>query len=112
MSSKHKDQVIAQLKRKYEHMSDEDIAFAFDIALTQYVFVKYPSMNNRPNIEDIEFDFYLSHLLFMIVEETINRAGGSNVVAYKENGMSWTYATDGLSDYIRSLIMPQASVPR
>jgi hypothetical protein len=106
------DQIKAQIKQKYDYLSFDEINVCYKLALSDLVRLTYPSSNNRPKIEDFEIDFYASQWIYARMLDIIAREGASNVIAYKENGISFTFASSFIDPVLVSQIMPKASVPR
>jgi hypothetical protein len=82
------------------------------MALSDLVRLTYPSSNNRPTIENFVIDFYASQWIFARMLDIISREGATNVTSYKENGISFTFASSYIDPVLVSQIMPKASVPR
>ena len=106
------EQIKAQVKQKYDYLSFEEINTCYNLALSDFVRLTYPSSNNRPEIDKIDIDFYTSQWIYARMLDILGRAGGTNVTAYKENGISFTYASSYIDPSLVAQIMPKASVPR
>ena len=106
------EQIKAQVRQKYDYLSLEEINTCYNLALSDYVRLTYPSSNNRPAIEKLDIDFYTSQWIYARMLDILGRAGGTNVTAYKENGISFTYASSYIDPSLVAQIMPKASVPR
>ena len=106
------EQIKAQIRQKYDYLSFEEINTCYNMALSDLVRLTYPSSNNRPKIEDFDIDFYASQWIYARMLDIIAREGASNVTAYKENGISFTFASSFIDPVLVSQIMPKASVPR
>lgn len=106
------EQIKSQVMRKYDYLSFEEINTCYNLALSDLVRLTYPSSNNRPKIEDFAVDFYASQWIYARMLDIIEREGASNVTAYKENGISFTFASSYIDPVLVSQIMPKASVPR
>lgn len=72
----------------------------------------YPFPSDRPAVDKIVYDFYMLQWIYERMEDLLSRAGGTNVTAYKENGMSWTYASSGIDTALIAKIVPHGSVPK
>jgi hypothetical protein len=106
------EQIKSSLQQKYDYISSEDIEMCFDMALHDFIRLSYPSANKRPNAEDITLDFLTSQWIIARMEDILSREGGANVTSYKENGMSFTYASSNIDPFLASQIMPKGRVPR
>ena len=106
------EQIKSSLQQKYDYINAEDIEMCFNMALHDFVRLSYPSANNRPKIENINLDFLTSQWIIARMEDILSRAGGMNVTAYKENGISFTYASSNIDPFLASQIMPKGRVPR
>lgn len=114
MSSQNQqaEQIKEQVRQKYDYLSTEEINTCYKLALSDLVMLTYPSNNNRPEIEKFEIDFYSSQWIYARMLDILGRAGGTSVTAYKENGISFTYAASYIDPSLVSQIMPKASVPK
>lgn len=106
------EQVKAQVRQKYDYLSFEEINTCYNLALSDFVRLTYPSSNNRPAIDKLDIDFYTSQWIYARMLDILGRAGGTSVTAYKENGISFTYASSYIDPSLVAQIMPKASVPR
>lgn len=105
------EQIKAQIRQKYSHLSPEEVRECYENALADYVMRRYPSSNNRPPIENLSLDFYEMQKVKERMEEILDMVGGKNVQVYKENGITFQYYDKGYSLAL-STVMPKASVPR
>lgn len=105
-------QIKAQVRAKYEYLTDDDIDTCYNMALHDFVRLSYPSENNRPDPQSIDIDFMTSQWLYARMLDILDRAGGTNVTAYRENGVSWTYANSYIDLTLALQIMPKGRVPR
>ncbi|MBR2388227.1 MAG: hypothetical protein IKB02_05605 [Clostridia bacterium] len=101
-----------QIKQKYDYLSLEEINACYNLALSDLVRLTYPSSNNRPSIDKFDIDFYASQWIYARMLDILDRAGGTSVTAYKENGISFTYAASYIDPSLVAQIMPKASVPK
>ena len=106
------EQIKVQVKQKYDYLTFEEINTCYNLALSDLVRLTYPSSNNRPAIEKFEIDFYASQWIYARMLDILGRAGGTSVTAYKENGISFTYASSYIDPSLVAQIMPKASVPK
>lgn len=85
------------VKTKYDYLSDSEAAMLVLKAKAICVEQLYPAdlSVNYSNFDwsDKRYDFWILDC----VDELVERAGVSSVVAYKENGMSWTFGKSGIS---------------
>lgn len=106
------EQIKLQVKQKYDYLSLNEIDTCYNLALSDFVRLTYPSTNNRPSVDKIAIDFYASQWIYARMLDILDRAGGTSVTAYKENGISFTYAASYIDPSLVNQIMPKASVPR
>lgn len=104
--------VKSQIKQKFQWLNAEEIDTCFNMALHDFIRLSYPSKNNRPNISNIDLDFYDAQFVYERMLDILDRAGGSSVVSYKENGIQWTYAQSFIDPRLSAMIIPKAGVPR
>lgn len=104
-------QIKENITNKYS-LSDEDIDMTFDLALGDYLRLKYPSDNNRPTLEQCNIDFATSQWILSRMIDIIDRAGYTNVESYRENGISIEYGSSQIDPVLVGQIMPRAGVPR
>lgn len=99
-------------KSKYSWLKDSDIERAYNYALADYLTYKYPTENNRPDKNELEITFVVEQWIAQRMEDILSRGGATNVTAYKENGISWTYASSHIDSALAAMITPKASVPK
>jgi hypothetical protein len=101
---------IAQVKKQYGYINDNDIKRIVDKAKMFYYGAMFPcepyvSENTRP------FNtFFAQQWVFTACEELIERLGFNSAVGYKENGISWTFDGAQISDRLMGLIKPTVGV--
>jgi hypothetical protein len=86
------------VKCKYDYMSDDEIELLINRAKSICVETLYPA---DLSVNYSNFDFSNPRFEMWIldcVDELVERAGMSSVVAYKENNMSWTFDRAGVSE--------------
>lgn len=105
------EQIKAQIKQKYSHLSFEEVSECYDNALADYVIRRYPSSNNRPPLDKLSLDFFEMQKVKERMEEILDMVGGKNLQMYKENGITFQYYDKGYSVAL-STVMPKASAPR
>lgn len=106
------EQIKLRVSLQYDYLSKEEIDTCYELALSDFVRLTYPSSNNRPPIDKLDIDFYTSQWVYARMIDILSRAGGTSVTAYKENGISFTYASSYIEPSLVAQIMPKASVPR
>lgn len=102
----------SNIKKTYSWLTEDEIDRTYKMALSDYMALRYPSGNNRPNVDDIEFDFFNAQWIYKRMIDILSRAGGLNLTSYKENGLSLNYGGSFIDPELRAEIMPKASVPR
>lgn len=104
--------IKARIQAKYNFLQYEEINTCYDMALSDYLSIKYPSDNKRPNPKNITMDFLTTQWLYKRMVDILERAGGTSVTAYKENGISFTYGGSYIDNALVAEIMPKGRVPR
>lgn len=113
MSDKSQIVLVKQnFKREYSYLDQQDVERIYNMALSDYVMLRYPSGNKRPNVDNIEFDFYNAQWIYKRMVDILGRAGGISLTSYKENSLSLNYGGSYIDPELRAEIMPKASVPR
>ena len=51
--------VKQNIKKTYNWLSEAEIESCYNMALSDYVMLRYPSGNNRPSVDNIDFDFFI-----------------------------------------------------
>lgn len=110
--NKQNEQLKLQIKRTYSYLDIEDIEICYDMALSDYMAIVYPSQNGRPNVNSIQIDFFISQWLYKRMVDILDRAGGLSVTAYKENGVNFTYGGSYIDPQLVAELMPKGRVPR
>ena len=110
--NKQSEQIKLKIYAKYDFLKPEEINICYDMALSDYLSIKYPSDNKRPNHENITMDFLTTQWLYKRMVDILERAGGTSVTAYKENGVSFTYGGSYIDNALVAEIMPKGRVPR
>jgi hypothetical protein len=106
-------EIVNNLRIKYSWLSYEEMFMAYEFAVSDYYMYKYPSENNRPKYNaTVDLDFYASQWVQQRMIDILERAGGSSVTSYSENGLSWTYAKSHIDPALVSMIMPKAATPK
>ena len=110
--SEAEERIKLRVKQQYDYLSDDDVQSMYLMAISDYVMIRYPSSNNRPSIENLVIDFFVEQWIYKRIIDILSRAGGLNVIAYKENDLSIQYASGNIDPELVKQIMPKASVPR
>ena len=97
---------------QYDWLSDEEIENCYNMALSDYLAIKYPSENSRPTVDKLVFNFFNSQWLYKRMVDILERAGGISLTAYKENGLNLTYGGSYIDPQLVAQLMPKAGVPR
>ena len=105
-------QVKANIRQTYSWLTDDEIDKCYDMALSDYLAIKYPSANSRPAVEKVNYDFFTSQWLYKRMIDILGRAGGISVTAYRENGLSLSYGASFIDPQLVAQIMPKAGIPR
>lgn len=107
-----KYQAKENLKQKYNYLSDADVDAIYDVALADYVFLRYPSENSRPKVENVKIDFFVSQWIYKRMDDIVQREGISSLTSYSENGLKYSFAGTDIDPQLVSQIMPKAGIPR
>lgn len=98
------------VKASYPYMDDCDIRRIVNKAKMFYYALKYPA-DTSIDIETKPIQgFRAEQWILSACDELIERLGFSSAIAYKENGVSWTFDGVHLSSRLVGLIMPNAGV--
>lgn len=100
----------ARVKIKYPYLTSEDIFEIVEKAKMFYYALKFPC---EPYVSEEERPidtFVAQRWILSACDELIDRLGFSSAVAYKENGVSWSFDNAELSDRLVSLIKPTIGV--
>lgn len=105
-------EIKTNIRKTYSWLAIEDIDKCYDMALSDYLSIKYPSENSRPTPNKMKFDFINSQWIYKRMLDILGRAGGLSAVAYKENNLSWSYGASFIDPQLVAELMPKAGVPR
>ena len=105
-------QIKANIKQTYSWLSDDEIEKCYDMAVSDYLAIRYPSENNRPSVDKLTFDFFNTQWLYKRMIDILGRAGGISLTAYRENNLNLTYGGSLIDPQLVAEIMPKAGVPR
>lgn len=104
--------IKCQLQNKYPSLSQEDCDMAFNLALSNYLVKKYPSQNNRPTPETLDYDFVTLMTIYKIMDYLSGASGiPIGVKEYSENGLKFVFDESVLANYC-DIGLPKAGVPR
>lgn len=112
---KDKSQVVLvkqNIKKTYSWLTEDEVERTYNMALSDYMALRYPSGNNRPSVDNIDFDFFNAQWIYKRMVDILGRAGGISLTSYKENGLSLNYGASYIDPELKAEIMPKASVPR
>lgn len=97
---------IAEVKDKYPHLADEDVISTVCKAKMFYYALKFPCEPNA-NEETHPLNSYFSkYWILAACDEIVERLGFNSAVAYKENGVSYSFDSAQISERLVSLIKP------
>ena len=85
------------IKGKYDYLSDDEVEMLINKSKAIAIDQLYPG---DLSVNYLNFDWTNPRYemwLLDCVDEIVSRAGMSNVLAYRENGMSWTFDRAGVS---------------
>lgn len=102
--------IKVKIGEKYNLASD-DVEVAFNMALSDYLLIKYPSENCRPKISEFVFDYVNTQWLYKRMMDILERAG-LNLKGYSENGLSFQYSDGNIDPILVAQLMPKAGVPK
>ena len=105
-------QTKANIKTKYSWLKDEEVQICYNMALSDYMAIKYPSETTRPSVDNITIDFFVSQWIYKRMVDILGRAGGISLTSYKENDLNLTYGGSYIDPQLVAEIMPKAGVPR
>lgn len=88
----------AMVKAKYPYMTDNEVALFVNKAKSICIEQIYPA-DLSINYSNFDWDKTARYDMWILdcVDEIVERVGISNVLSYKENGMSWTFDRAGVS---------------
>lgn len=101
---------VAQVQTKYDYLTIEDVVEIVEKAKMFYFGLQYPCEPMASEETHPINTFLGQRWILAACDELIERLGFSSVVAYKENGVSWSFDSAQLSDKLCSLIKPIISV--
>ena len=98
------------VKASYPYLSDCDAKRIVNKAKMFYYSLAYPADKSIDEDTLPIKGFRAEQWVLSACDELVERLGFSNAIAYRENGVSWTFDNAHLSDRLVSMIMPQAGV--
>lgn len=104
-------QIKTDFKRKYSEKTYDEIGECFDQAVMDFIFLKYPSENGRPTLDEVVFDFLAVNWIKARMEDVFAR-DVLNVSSYSENGLSIKFDASYIEPNLVGMILPKAGVPR
>ena len=105
-------QTKVNIKTTYSWLTDDEVDKCYEMALSDYISLKYPSENSRPSVDKLTFDFFNTQWIYKRMVDILSRAGGISLTSYKENGLSLTYGGSYIDPQLATEIMPKAGVPK
>lgn len=106
------EQIKSTIQERYSYLQNGEIDAMFDMAVADYLRLKYPSMNSNVTKDTLVYDFTISQWIIARIIDILGRAGGLSVTAYRENNLNLTYGASYIDPELRKQIMPRAGVPR
>ena len=106
-----REQVIKNIKHTYSWLDDETLDITYQMALNNFLMLKYPTQSSRPKIENLKLDFVDYGWIEARMRDILSRAGIS-LSSYKENNLNLTYGSSFIDPNLASMIKPMASVPK
>ena len=100
-----------RIKSKFKYLCDKEVDTTFDMALGDYLLIKYPSDNSRPLPNQVQDNFVVSQWLYKRMIDILERAG-INLKSYSENGLKFEYASGNIDPVLVAELMPKAGVPK
>lgn len=111
-NQKSVDQIKATIQERYSYLQEGEIDAMFDMAVADYLRLKYPSMNSTVTNDTLVYDFTISQWIIARMIDILDRSGGSNLTAYSENGLKFSYGASFIDPELRKQIMPRVGVPK
>ncbi len=96
----------SKVKSKYPHMAIEDIVDIVNKAKMLYFSAKFPCEPYADEKTRPIDGFIAQNWVLACCDELIERLGFNSAVAYKENGVLWSFDNAQVSDRLLSLIKP------
>lgn len=100
----------SRIKSKYPYMAIEDIVNIVDKAKMIYFSTKFPCEPNADETTRPITGFIAKNWIIACCDELIERLGFNSAIAYRENGVSWSFDNAEVSDRLLNLIKPTIGV--
>ncbi len=104
-----KERCVQVYQRKYPYMNVQDIEIIYDIASDIYVNLRFPFDTDTVEISNDELRKHPTWLL-RCMQEIIEKEGLTNVVGYRENGVSFTFDKTGISQSLIDEVVSMAEI--
>lgn len=112
MALQQKANVINKIKAVYPWIEEEQLGVCYDMALSDYLNIRYPSSSSRPDFVQFNADDHVGWWIYKRMIDILGRAGGLNLTAYRENGVNLTYGGSYIDPQLVAMVMPRAGVPK
>ena len=99
-----------EVKARYPYLTSCDVRRIVNKAKMFYYDLSYPADKSIDETTKPIQGFRAEQWTLSACDELVDRLGFSSVVAYKENGVSWTFDGAHLSKKLCSMITPQVGV--
>lgn len=106
------EQIKETILSRYNYLQDDEVDAMFDMAVGDYLRLKYPSANNKVTQDTLVYDFAISQWIIARMIDILGRAGGISVTAYRENNLNLSYGASYIDPELRKQIMPRVGVPK
>ena len=106
-----KAEIRKRVKAKFPNLCENDFNNAFDMSVSDYMAIRFPSYNERPDVASLNFDFFINNWIYKRIIDILERVG-LNLKSYSENGLRWEYANGNIDPMLVSSILPKAGVPK
>lgn len=100
----------AELKTKYSWLSDSDVEKIVNKAKFFYYGLSYPADKSVDEITHPIVGFRAENWVVMACDEIVERLGFNSALAYRENGVSWTFDNCHISQFLVNLLPPCVGV--
>lgn len=104
-----KDEIVFNFSQKYPYLDQGEVEAIFFKAKSIYLSLSFPYHHEITEIPSDRPDAY--RLIWMIMDEILERNGCSSAISYSENGLSITFNGDGLSSFLQSMIKGKCKAP-
>ena len=105
-------QIKTNIEQKYFDKSRDEISDCFDRAVMDYLLIRYPSVNGRPTLETLDFDFVTVNWIMARMQDIFERGVNFNVSSYSENGLSIKFDGSYIEPTLVRMILPKAGIPQ